>query len=335
MWPLWVKKSPCRDARLTANRGRGAGGQLRTRNRQIAAVRGVSFAVEEGETFGLVGPSGCGKSTVLRVIAGLQREWSGRVSALSQPYRPGRRLTGEVRRAVQMVFQDPYASLHPRHTIRRTLEEPLRVNRVPAARTRAAEALAAVGLAPELARRYPNALSGGQRQRVAIARALLLRPRLLLLLDEPTSALDMSVQAEILNLLNDLKRASGMTFILVSHDMDVIAHMCDRAATMRRGQIIEVMGRGEAERDGRRGIERSVSLPLAGRPGRGVSANVSAAIGRTHSNDDREGRDWGRLTGWAVTRLPGPPPQGSRKGEGERSTSAMLFIPPSRTPAPP
>jgi len=268
VWPLWVKKSPCRDARLTANRGRGAGGQLRTRNRQIAAVRGVSFAVEEGETFGLVGPSGCGKSTVLRVIAGLQREWSGRVSALSQPYRPGRRLTGEVRRAVQMVFQDPYASLHPRHTIRRTLEEPLRVNRVPAARTRAAEALAAVGLAPELARRYPNALSGGQRQRVAIARALLLRPRLLLLLDEPTSALDMSVQAEILNLLNDLKRASGMTFILVSHDMDVIAHMCDRAATMRRGQIIEMMGRERLSATGATASSDRSPTPLAGE-GRG------------------------------------------------------------------
>jgi peptide/nickel transport system ATP-binding protein len=208
----------------------------------VAAVRGVSFAVVEGETFGLVGPSGCGKSTVLRVIAGLQREWSGRVMALREPYRPGRRLTGDLRRAVQMVFQDPYASLHPRHTIRRTLEEPLRVNRVASARTRAAEALAAVGLSPELARRYPNALSGGQRQRVAIARALLLKPRLLLL-DEPTSALDMSVQAEILNLLNDLKRASGMTFILVSHDMDVIAHMCDRAAVMRRGEIAEVIGR--------------------------------------------------------------------------------------------
>jgi peptide/nickel transport system ATP-binding protein len=208
----------------------------------ISAVRGVSFTVSEGETFGLVGPSGCGKSTVLRVIAGLQREWTGRVMALTTPYRPGRRLAGELRRAVQMVFQDPYASLHPRHTIRRTLEEPLRVNRVPGVRAAAAEALAAVGLPPDLARRYPNALSGGQRQRVAIARALLLSPRLLLL-DEPTSALDMSVQAEILNLLNDLKRASGMTFILVSHDMDVIAHMCDRAAQMRRGEIVEVLGR--------------------------------------------------------------------------------------------
>src|SRR5262249_42003588 len=120
--------------------------------------------------------------------------------------------------------------------------EPLRVNRIPDARAQAAEALAAVGLSPEIARRYPNALSGGQRQRVAIARTLLLRPRLLLL-DEPTSALDTSVQAEILNLLNDLKRASGMTFILVSHDLDVIAHMCERAASMRKGEIVEVMGR--------------------------------------------------------------------------------------------
>ena len=218
----------------------------------IAAVRNVGFAVAEGETFGLVGPSGCGKSTVLRVIAGLQREWSGRVTALGTAYRPGRRLTGNLRRGVQMVFQDPYASLHPRHSIRRTLEEPLRVNHLPDARARAAEALAAVGLAPELARRYPNALSGGQRQRVAIARALLLRPRLLLL-DEPTSALDMSVQAEILNLLNDLKAASGMTFILVSHDMDVIAHMCDRAAAMRKGEIVEVMGRERLGAGGRAG----------------------------------------------------------------------------------
>jgi peptide/nickel transport system ATP-binding protein len=209
---------------------------------EVTAVRGVSLTVAEGETFGLVGPSGCGKSTVLRVVAGLQREWRGRVSALGTAYRPGRRLTGAVRRAVQMVFQDPYASLHPRHTIRRALEEPLRVNRVPDAPRRAAAALAAVGLPPDLAGRTPNALSGGQRQRVAIARALLLDPRLLLL-DEPTSALDMSVQAEILNLLNDLKRAHGMTFILVSHDMDVIAHMCDRAAAMRRGEIVAVMGR--------------------------------------------------------------------------------------------
>ena len=151
-------------------------------------------------------------------------------------------LTGRSRRETQMVFQDPRASLHPRHTIRRALEEPLSVNGAANPRRRAEEALARVGLSPELADRHPNALSGGQRQRVAIARALLLEPRLLLL-DEPTSALDMSVQAEILNLLNDLKNALGMTMILVSHGADVIAHMCDRAARMRRGEILEIKDR--------------------------------------------------------------------------------------------
>ena len=214
---------------------------------EISAVRSASFEVREGETFGLFGPSGCGKSTALRVIAGIQLEWSGRVSVFGSDYRPGHRLTGASRHGAQMVFQDPYASLHPRHTVRRALEEPLRVNGVPDVAKRAAEALSEVGLVSELARRYPNALSGGQRQRVAIARALVLHPRLLLL-DEPTSALDMSVQAEILNLLNDLKARHGMTFILVSHDSDVIAHMCDRAARMDRGEVVEILDRSRLNR---------------------------------------------------------------------------------------
>jgi peptide/nickel transport system ATP-binding protein len=209
---------------------------------ETAAVRGANFVVNAGETFGLFGPSGCGKSTILRVIAGIQLAWSGRVSVFGTPYRQGRRLTGQVRRDVQMVFQDPYASLHPKHTVRRTLEEPLRVNGIAEPEVRAAEALNDVGLPPDITDRRPNALSGGQRQRVAIARALLLRPRLLLL-DEPTSALDMSVQAEILNLLNDLKARYGMTFILVSHDADVIGHMCERAAAMRAGEIVDLMDR--------------------------------------------------------------------------------------------
>jgi len=209
---------------------------------EVAAVRGATFPVEAGETFGLFGPSGCGKSTILRVLAGIQLQWSGRVAVFGSEYSPRQRLAGQIRRDVQMVFQDPYASLHPRHTIRRALEEPLYVDGFIDARARAAQALAEVGLPPDIAVRTPNALSGGQRQRVAIARALLLRPRLLLL-DEPTSALDMSVQAEILNLLNDLKAAHGMTFILVSHDADVIGHMCDRAASMRAGEIVTLMDR--------------------------------------------------------------------------------------------
>lgn len=200
------------------------------------AVSGASFQVGEGETFSLIGASGCGKSTLLRVLAGLQREWQGKVSVLNQALTPGKRFQGALRRNVQMVFQDPYASLHPNHTIGRTLVEPLRIHGESQADARVASALTEVGLPADVARRYPHQLSGGQRQRVAIARALLLRPRLLLL-DEPTSALDMSVQAEILNLLNRLKAEHQMTYLLVSHDADVIAHMSDRAALMAEGVI--------------------------------------------------------------------------------------------------
>ncbi|MGS3446757.1 ABC transporter ATP-binding protein [Klebsiella electrica] len=200
------------------------------------AVSAVSFSVEAGETFSLIGASGCGKSTILRVLAGLQREWRGDVQLFGKAIAPGVRFQGELRRNVQMVFQDPYASLHPNHTLWRTLAEPLKIHGLDAIRQRVATALQQVGLPADAARRYPHQLSGGQRQRVAIARALLLRPQILLL-DEPTSALDMSVQAEILNLLNRLKQEHGMTYLLVSHDVDVIAHMSDRAAFMAEGVI--------------------------------------------------------------------------------------------------
>jgi peptide/nickel transport system ATP-binding protein len=199
-------------------------------------IRSLDLGVRAGEIFGLVGPSGCGKSTLLRVLAGVNRHWSGRIRMLNHMLIPGRRFRGELRREVQMVFQDPYASLHPSHTIERTLLEPLQVNGVSDPRAAVRQAMDEVRLVPALANRYPHELSGGQRQRVAIARALLLRP-VLLLLDEPTSALDMSVQAEVLNLLNQVKAAHDMTLVLVSHDMDVIAHMCDRAAVMRSGRI--------------------------------------------------------------------------------------------------
>ncbi|TCL52161.1 peptide/nickel transport system ATP-binding protein [Raoultella planticola] len=200
------------------------------------AVSAASFSVEAGETFSLIGASGCGKSTILRVLAGLQREWRGGVQLFGTAIAPGVRFQGELRRNVQMVFQDPYASLHPNHMLWRTLAEPLKIHGLDAIRQRVDTALEQVGLPADAARRYPHQLSGGQRQRVAIARALLLRPQLLLL-DEPTSALDMSVQAEILNLLNRLKQEHGMTYLLVSHDADVIAHMSDRAAFMAEGVI--------------------------------------------------------------------------------------------------
>ncbi|NIY47717.1 ABC transporter ATP-binding protein [Cedecea colo] len=200
------------------------------------AVSNASFVINEGETFSLIGASGCGKSTILRVLAGLLREWQGEVKLLDGAIQPGVRFQGELRRNVQMVFQDPYASLHPNHTLYRTLAEPLAIHRETQIAARVEEALVQVGLPADAAKRYPHQLSGGQRQRVAIARALLLRPKILLL-DEPTSALDMSVQAEILNLLNRLKQQFGMTYLLVSHDADVIAHMSDRAAYMSGGSI--------------------------------------------------------------------------------------------------
>lgn len=213
------------------------------------AVSGAQFQVEAGETFSLIGESGCGKSTILRVIAGLQREWRGQVTLFGQNIAPGTRFQGALRRNVQMVFQDPYASLHPNHTLWRTLSEPLQIHGESDIEARVNTALEQVGLPADAARRYPHQLSGGQRQRVAIARALLLRPKILLL-DEPTSALDMSVQAEILNLLNRLKQDHGMTYLLVSHDADVIAHMSDRAAFMAGGVIQrffdrDAIGRGE------------------------------------------------------------------------------------------
>jgi peptide/nickel transport system ATP-binding protein len=202
------------------------------------AVRGVSFRVAAGETFGLVGESGSGKSTVLRAIAGLITEWTGRIAVDDKQL--GRKRDRAFFRTVQMVFQDPYGSLHPRQTVDRILSEPLAVHNVPDADARILRALEEVAL-PRAARfRYPHQLSGGQRQRVAIARALIADPRVLLL-DEPTSALDVSVQAEVLNLLADLRAARGLTCILVSHNLAVVAHLCGRLAVMQGGRIVEVL----------------------------------------------------------------------------------------------
>ncbi len=214
----------------------------------FTAVRGVSFDVAGGETFGLIGPSGCGKTTVLRAIGGLNVHWQGGISVFNEPLQPGRKISGRLRDNIQMVFQDPYSSLHPRHTIARILGEPLSLRGAKDVEAQVRTALDQVGLPAATSQRYPHQLSGGQRQRVAIARALLLRPKLLLL-DEPTSALDVSVQAGILNLLNDLKAAHGMTFVLVSHDPGVVAHMCDRAAIMGGGVITRIMDRADLSKD--------------------------------------------------------------------------------------
>jgi peptide/nickel transport system ATP-binding protein len=216
--------------------------------RRIDAVRNVSFAVAPGETFGLVGESGSGKSTVLKTIAGLIAPTAGEVR-LDGRVMAAKRDRAE-RRRLQYVFQDPYGSLHPRHTVDRTLREPLEIHGVADRDATILAALADVGLDSRHRFRYPHQLSGGQRQRVAIARALILSPGALLL-DEPTSSLDVSVQAEILNLLTRLRRERALTTIFVSHDLAVVAHLCERVAIMRLGEIVEILPvetlrRGEA-----------------------------------------------------------------------------------------
>ena len=203
---------------------------------RVDAVKNVSFSVAAGESFGLVGESGSGKSTILRALAGLNPYWTGRMKIGG--FEVGKRWPPELRRMVQMVFQDPYGSLHPKHTVDRILSEPLAIHGFDDVETRVRDALTQVGLGPAFRFRYPHQISGGQRQRVAIARALILRPKVVLL-DEPTSALDVSIQAEVLNLLADLRRDLGLTYILVSHDLAVVAQLCERLAIMRTGEIVE------------------------------------------------------------------------------------------------
>jgi peptide/nickel transport system ATP-binding protein len=201
-------------------------------------VRGVSFAVPRGGAFGIIGESGSGKSTILRTLAGMIADWSGAIAVDGAPVARARP-KGFYRR-VQMVFQDPYGSLHPRQTIDRILSEPLLVHGIGDIDMRAARALAEVSLPAHLRFRFPHQLSGGQRQRVAIARALIAEPDVLLL-DEPTSALDVSVQAEILNLLVDLQQRRNLTYILVSHSLAVVTHLCPRIGIMHRGEMVEQM----------------------------------------------------------------------------------------------
>ena len=204
------------------------------------AVKAVSFEIFKGETFGLVGGSGCGKSSILRMLAGLDGDWRAELSVLGQRRSPGKLPDRAQRLKVQMVFQDPFGSLHPRHTIDRSLTEAMRVHGFDNIEQRAVSALDRVGLSLSFRFRFPHQLSGGQRQRVAIARALALEPEILLL-DEPTSALDASIQAEVLNLLMDVRQDLGTTFLFVSHDLGVITHMCERVAVMQQGRIVETL----------------------------------------------------------------------------------------------
>lgn len=210
-----------------------------TEEKRHHVVRDVNFRIPRGGSYGLIGESGCGKSTVLRAVAGLNAHYQGAV-ILEGREQPAARRPAAFLRRVQMVFQDPYASLHPRKIISKALREPLQIHGFDRQDERIDAVLTQVGLGPAFRYRYPHELSGGQRQRVAIARALIMEPEVLLL-DEPTSALDVSVQAEILNLLKDIQKERGLTYLLVSHDMAVVAHICPRIGMMQGGQIIEEM----------------------------------------------------------------------------------------------
>ncbi len=216
---------------------------LGRRHRFVHAVDGIDLAVRRGETLAVVGESGCGKSTLARLLVGLERPDRGSVRFDGIDLAGlGERALRPWRQRMQIVFQDPYASLHPRLTVGALVGEPLLVHRLGSAaqrRARVAELLQLVGLSPALAARYPHELSGGQRQRVAIARALATGPALLVG-DEPVSALDVSVQAQVLNLLAELKDRLGLTLLVITHDLAVVRQVADRVAVMYLGRIVEL-----------------------------------------------------------------------------------------------
>ncbi|HVZ44288.1 MAG TPA: oligopeptide/dipeptide ABC transporter ATP-binding protein [Ramlibacter sp.] len=215
--------------------------------RMLHAVDGVSFDIAKGRTLGLVGESGCGKSTVARLLVGLYRPTRGSFSFDGQDAHAAYRSAGarDLRRRIQMIFQDPYASLNPRWTVEAIVAEPLRehgmARRGDAVRERVGELLRSVGLVERDMQKYPHQFSGGQRQRISIARALATHPDFLVC-DEPTSALDVSVQAQVLNIMKDLQRERGLTYLFISHNLAVVRHVSDEVGVMYLGRIVELAG---------------------------------------------------------------------------------------------
>ena len=215
---------------------------------RVRAVDGIDFTVPAGQTLGIVGESGCGKTTTGRMIARLDEPTSGKIVFDGRDIthlRPGQ--MRPLRREIGMIFQDPYSSLNPRHTVGTIVGAPLRVQRVPTehgVKRAVQELLESVGLNPEHYNRYPHEFSGGQRQRIGIARTLALRPKLIVA-DEPVSALDVSIQAQVINLLDDLQDRLGLSYVIIAHDLAVVRHISDRVAVMYLGKIMEMASRDD------------------------------------------------------------------------------------------
>jgi oligopeptide/dipeptide ABC transporter ATP-binding protein len=221
----------------------GVGGGWLGASETVQALSGVSFDIAPGETLAIVGESGCGKSTLARCLIGLTDLTEGRLTVDGRDSRAFMRQDAlAYHRFIQIIFQDPYASLNPRRTIRQSIADALRLHRICARaeeRARVTELLGRVGLSADYLARYPHELSGGQRQRACIARALSVEPKVLVC-DEPVSALDVSIQAQIINLLKDIQRSSGLAYLFISHNLNLVRHISDRIAVMYLGQIVEI-----------------------------------------------------------------------------------------------